>query len=168
LRAKLSLGLGAAASVIGAASPASATTPRTLWRGVDRLIVSCSSETAARSKVADEACAEVLRDLQRDSPYPVFAASDAGALTARDVVLQVRLTSEPASAGSGQSLFLSIVPVRDDPRAETSMASAEPVPPSLRRAVGGAAGDELAKSVSAQLDRVLPWRSNIAPGRARQ
>jgi hypothetical protein len=140
-------------ALMGAIHAAGATMPLTLWRGVDRLVVSCSPATGANSVLHMNLCREVVREAGRGSPYPVVTASQVAQPTARDVVLQVEVAAD-GTAG----LSFRILPVRDDPRAETA---AMPRHPSARpaRVTPSAGAPDLKALVAGELDRILPWRS---------
>lgn len=139
---------------------AAATTPMTMWRGVDRLLVACTDISGAPA-VADLLCREVARQAALGSPHPVAMLAAGDQATVRDVVLRVEAQQAP---GNGvPALLFSLHADRNDPRSETGQAARGPG--GSARVPLDAAGSPrgLDAAVAAQLDRVLPWRNASRP-----
>lgn len=154
---KLSVFLSAL-GLTGVGGLAEAATQQTLWRGVDRLVVSCPPDAAGDLELHSSFCRAVVREAGRGAPYPVLTSA-AARPTAKDVVLHVDVRIARAAPGGAATLSFSILPVRDDPRAETA-PPARPGGRRIRLSLEGRGGSsDLNSAIAAELDRVLPWRS---------
>jgi hypothetical protein len=140
--------------MIMAGAPISATTPTTLWRGVHRVVVSCEGPSVRALAAGIDLCREVLAEASRGSPYPVVSSDAANPVISSDVVL--RVTARVTDEGATKSLQFSIVPLRDDPRSETNAPARVPGAPT----VVPLGAEALRAGVAAQLDKILPWRSD--------
>ncbi len=146
----------AATFALAAPAAAGATSPASLWAGVERIAVRCATSDKAVS-AADRArlCAAVAAEIGKRSAYPVVSA-DAG--YSPDILGDLVVTVDARAAAGAIALTL------QPSRMANGLGAARAQQPARATIAAGARGARLGQAVAAAVTDLLP-EPQKRPGR---
>jgi hypothetical protein len=138
----------AATFALAAPAAAGATSPASLWAGVERIAVRCStSDNAVSAGDRARLCAAVAAEIGKRSAYPVVSA-DAGYTP--DILGDLVVTVDARAAAGAIALTL------QPSRMANGLGAARAQQPARATIAAGAKGAELGRAIASAVNQILP------------